>query len=652
MLTHVTQFNPKNPGPLKVLTIGRVSTAKQDIQSLDVQQAEVRKAVEGSYDGPIELISLGEQMSGDVALRTTYIEACDLIEGGQLDVVVLFDLSKAGRLPRWMHQLIDLCVDHDTRFITIGDNIDTAEPHWEIAAGAASLVHGTHNAHTRHRIKAKGDWAFNNGGQVTKTIFGYRKLSQEEADSGEHGPKGLRLAKMPECTPTIQQMAAMVLGGSTYEEVAAWLNEADVPLGPLCQRSSWTGKAVIAYLRHPLLHGERQRSRYLTTKKRTDKGSKRSINPNPLVKVYAELAHLTAVEHDKLLAEMHRRVNCHPRKRRAIVGPKGRARSRTLFPGQVMTCSFCGSVFHYRGDGSAQCSNRGDPAKGACLNHIQVNAQIVRNRFRNLLLRLAEEHPEFKVALIAKAYEEFGRLRGRENREVQRLQGQVAALEAEKRNLVTAIKSGGPIDALVDGLKQTEQALKHVTHELAQTESRHVNGPAPITPECVEVRLPEALDDLLASSYEMSAFLRQVISQFVVHPLVAVDTGKPVARACVTFDLSALLGRHQEDDNSSESACWSVTLDLFDPPAHIRCLQEAVRLHKEHADWSAERIADAISATLGEKVERWSVRHALRLYAMMEVKGVETPYVLIRNPEEVSRWRMQNRHRARWDQSK
>ena len=56
MFINNTPLTPKVPGPLQTLTIGRVSTTKQDIQMLEVQQAEVRKVIEGAYDGPINLI--------------------------------------------------------------------------------------------------------------------------------------------------------------------------------------------------------------------------------------------------------------------------------------------------------------------------------------------------------------------------------------------------------------------------------------------------------------------------------------------------------------------------------------------------------------------------------------------------------------------
>ena len=645
-------IQPKKPGPLQVLTIGRVSTEKQDIRMLDVQQTEVRKVIEGLYDGPIELVALGEQMSGDVAFRTTYVEACELIEGGEIDVAILFDLSKAARLPRWMHQFIDICVDCDTRFISIGDGIDTADPTWEIATGTATLVHGTHNAHTRHRIKAKGDWAFDRGGQVTRAIFGYRKLSAEEAESGEHGPQGLRLARLPDCTAIIKGMRDRVMLGETYAGIADWLNDRDIPTGPFVKRQTWTGKMVIAYLRHPLLHGERQRSLHKIVKRRSQKGTKRSINPNPMVKVYQELAHLSREEHAELIAEMDRRIAAHPRKQKAKIGPKGRSRSKTLFPGQLMTCGVCGSPFYWRGNIGLQCSNRGDPAQGGCWNHVQVNGNIVRTEMRNLLLRLCNDRPDVEDFLGKIALAECERLRGRGDRETNRIQADIKRLDKERGNLANAISRGGEIDVLVELLQRATIQMEGAKKKLANIQVQSDEIPVIVDSDDVEAQLSDILDHLLSNSYELSALLRRVIPRFIIHPLQAVDSGKPVARAEVTFSFAALADQNADGTYTPRPGDFSVTLDLFAPPAHVQCLDAAVRLREKNPTWSAEKIATAITESTGQKIKRWPVQDALKLHNIMQDMAAAEPYVPITDPANVSRWRQKNSRKTRWDQTK
>ena len=177
MLMNNTPLVPKKPGPLRVLTLGRISTTHQDMKSIEAQHAEVSRTLKTMYDGDIDLTKLGEQASGEAVFRETFIEAVDLIKTREFDLAILFDLSKASRSQQSMWTFMNLCVDHDARFISIGDGIDTADPSWQTAAGAAALIPGKHIQPTRHRVIAKAIDAFHHGGMVTKVTFGYRKLS-------------------------------------------------------------------------------------------------------------------------------------------------------------------------------------------------------------------------------------------------------------------------------------------------------------------------------------------------------------------------------------------------------------------------------------------------------------------------------------------
>src|SRR5262245_2376063 len=142
---------------------------------------------------------------------------------------------------------------------------------------------------------------------VQKIRYGYRKLSKEEAESGEFGPRGLRIAKVPECTPWIREMRRRVMAGESYEAVAQWLEEERVDPGPYVTSGRWTGRLVKELLSDPILRGERtfgdapSQTLYRTGKK------KRQRNPNPPeVEHHPELAHLTKQEHLELLQVMAR----------------------------------------------------------------------------------------------------------------------------------------------------------------------------------------------------------------------------------------------------------------------------------------------------------------------------------------------------------
>ena len=353
-------------------------------------------------------------------------------------------------------------------------------------------------------------------------------------------------------------------------------------------------------------------------------------------------------EHDELLAEMDRRLAAHPRRQRAKTGPKGRARSKTLFPGQLMICGVCGAPFYWCGNKALRCANMGNPARGSCWNHIQVDAGIVRRRILDVLFDILDDQPGVKASILHAAVEECKRLAGRHDRGAEALRKEVARLSKEKVNLAEAIRRGGEMDVLVEQLQQADERLRRAAADLRQAEGQADANPTMATERDAAEHLAETMAYLMAESYEFSELLRRVIPVFRIVPLQAVDTGRPVPRAYVTFSFAGLADRTVSLEYQPRPEDFSVVLDLFERPAHIQCLKAAVQLHQEHPDWNAQKIAEAI----GPDVRRWSVQLALKQWKKMRAVRAIEPYVPITNPASVSRWRQQNSHRARWDQTK
>src|SRR5262249_8298781 len=138
----------------------------------------------------------------------------------------------------------------------------------------------------------------------------YRKLSQEQAASGEFGPtKGLRIAKMPEVTPVIKTMRQMIMDGAAYAAVAGGLNDEESAPGPYATKAKRTGRLVENLLRDPILHGTRTFGDVTSQAAFRDGKRTRKRNPKgPETENYPELAHLSAEEHASLLAVMDARA--------------------------------------------------------------------------------------------------------------------------------------------------------------------------------------------------------------------------------------------------------------------------------------------------------------------------------------------------------
>lgn len=215
---------PKNPkGPLRALILGRISTEHQNIENIDASYRFVENFIKTIYQGPLDVKYLGERASGMLADRETIVEAKNEIATGTWDLVIAEDISRFYRNPAHQIAFVQNAVDKDTRVICIADNLDTADEHWQNILLYAAVRHGLYVPDVCRRVRRTADNSFHHGGMVGKVRFGYRKLTKEEADSGQFGTKGLRIIKMEECTPVLQEMKSRILSGHSYAAVADWL---------------------------------------------------------------------------------------------------------------------------------------------------------------------------------------------------------------------------------------------------------------------------------------------------------------------------------------------------------------------------------------------------------------------------------------------
>jgi len=223
-------------GELNVVAIGRISTVHQDVENIEASYRYIKDYLGRIYQGPLKIKLLGERASGMLTDRATIREAEQLVAGGSVDLVIAEDLARIYRNPRYQFDFVQNAVDAGTRVICIGDNLDTADENWEVTMGAAALRHGLHIPDCRRRVRRTATHAFHRGGMVLKIRFGYRKLTREEAASGQFGPPELRISKRAECTPIIREMMQRVGRGESYAAIAEWLNSDGIETGPYVRR--------------------------------------------------------------------------------------------------------------------------------------------------------------------------------------------------------------------------------------------------------------------------------------------------------------------------------------------------------------------------------------------------------------------------------
>lgn len=617
-------LTPKNPsGPLRVIMLGRVSTAHQNIENIEASYASNARVLSQMYPGETEIRHFGERGSGWKVNRVTIDEAENEIKTGTWDLVLMEDLSRAWRNPQFQFRLAQLCVDHRTRMICIGDGIDTADPNWETLLGAAVLRHSATVPETRRRVRRTADYQFQLGGMVLKLRYGYRRLTAEEAASGEFGPVGLLVARMPECTPIILEMRQRVLRGESYASIARWLNAAEISPGPYVTGGVWNGPLVRDLLRDPILNGLR-RFRMLEYRLTYATGEhKREQNANPQTAECPELAHMTQQEQEELWEAMDRYSP-----RRTPYGRRGTRRSDSYWPGLHLHCGICGEVCNYVLEQRLRCRH-GNLCRGQnrCWNRVQVPAAMVRQFVLPQLLERLQSDPVLYQRLLHEVEQTLQHSGRHSQQQQQRLRNRLRDAERDLEGATTALIRLPESESLQNRQQELEGQVRQLRQELAQLESAD-ERPTWRTRDDIERDLLAVLHHLAATSYPFSRCLRGLIPRLELVPVQAFDTSQVRARIRITWPALA--------EGGAPDVC---EIDAFTPPQHIRQAVQYQRLRQAETQLTLLEIGQRLGLSKAER------SRAQRYLELMEAAGSTAPYrELTAPPTNASRWRPQGRN--------
>ena len=633
---------PKDPsGPLNVVAMGRISTVHQDIENIEASHRYIQDYLSHIYEGPMQVTLLGEQASGMLTDRVTIREAEDLVASGKVDLMIAEDLARIYRNPRHQYSFVQDCVDQGTRVICVGDNLDTADENWEITMGAAALRHGLHIPDTRRRVRRTATHSFHKGGMVQKIRYGYRRLSADEAASAQFGPKGLRIARRPECTTIIREMMDRVMRGDSFASVADWLEAEGIEPGPYVKGGRWTARLVVELLDDPILSGTRTfrdticRPIFKTGKHKPVK------NAEPETEHCPELAHLSVEQHKALCYEIARRRAMRVSKAGSRTKRRGIPRCRTFWPGQAAVCGVCSGPMYYSGR-HLRCRNSLPRFGGSCWNHVQVSAELTQRRVCRWLAEFLSGDAQLRQAMVDVVWEELDRPRRRAARNRPDLGREITALERQATNLAAAIAEGGQFTTLLERLRAVESALEKA-RAARLVEGDGIKDAEPsASKQQVEQSLAEILGQLAGNSFEIAGILRRIFPQFVIQPVQALDSGQIRPRGRLTFRPVAVLeAAGRKSEGRSADGELSITIDLFDPPVHIVHLQRCLVAKEGHPKMSLK----AIAALLG--INHMTVKRAFDYARLMQRTGTSEPYREVHEaPSDASRWRNRRKRPA------
>ncbi len=632
MASEFKPFTASQPdGVPRLVILGRKSqpNEKNDNEAIEASIADVDKYIERVHKGPIQIARFGEQISGMVVDRQSIRETEDLIHAGLVDAILVEDLGKLFRNPRHQYSFVQDCVDADIRFIAVHDNLDTADEDWQTALTIASVRHGLVVADTKRRENRSAEFAFERGGQVTKIRFGYRKLNREEAASGQFGPANLRIAKLPELTDTIRDMARWVCSDtpkSSWEDLADRANRLSIPTGPYADSEIWTGPLFQTFISNQILGGYRTFRN--TVSRQLLKTGVREVKKNkngPLVKHYPELAHLPPDEYEALHEAI--RMRYLPREDQGKNHARYKvARSKSKFPAQHAVCSVCGNHFVAYDTDQVKCAKSGKRARPRCWNHVQVDVDIVRQKVLPWVLQHLEAIPGARGDLVNQCWTMVQSLQANGSEEIEATKRVIAQLERESKNLASAISKGITLDSVISEAKSVEQRLLEARSKLGRLEHAARQNCPFTTRDEINADLEPALIELAKRSYEFGELMKHLLSEFVIIPVQFVETGYIRPRARITLSID-------RPDQEGGPMCVMKVFDLFEPPQHVVHLRLCTEIKKLRPGASLAGIAELAG------INRMTVKRTLDLAKKLETMGLPDPYVEItQSPASAPRW--------------
>ena len=366
-------------------------------------------------------------------------------------------------------------------------------------------------------------------------IFGYVKPAGAKSDADIH--------KDPAAEPIYDRWFTMLDQGASYSEVADWLNEQGVPVGPYSRSTRWTGKMVARITHNPILKGVRVRN--ARKSKRINKSGRRiSVKAPPeerLERVCPHLAFIDPARWDRVIHKLKVR-NANKRRGKNGFDPRaGVPKKRTKFPGQHIRCGVCGEQLNYQGyNGAARlvCSGA---TEYRCWNSLSVHGPSAARNVAGRVLQEIEHLPGFSDELIDSLRAKLGDWDGERQQRRRQLEDQIASVNRKLQNLADAVGESGGNETLYDALQSAEANQKSLQYELAELDRRHEKPfEIPDTATLVELARSQ-LTTLVHESQDFARLMRKLIPEIYVFPYRLIDGGHPVLRAHVRFDLSALV---------------------------------------------------------------------------------------------------------------
>lgn len=617
---------PRDGATLRVVFFCRVSSpgeGKQDIRSLTDQEALLRQWLSAHYDGKHDVQVIAGSGSGEIRDRPEFLKLQRIVTTNAVDLILCEDVGRVLRSVQ-VTDFIGLCIDHQTRLISINDSIDTAERSWFSHAIMASFHHEISNRDTSDRIKRSHRARFQNGGCVGTLPYGYIKKPGAKTDAD--------VERDPAARSVLKHWFEMLEEGASFGEVADYLNQKKVPLPKYCRSNRWTGTMVGRITRNPIYKGLRERNRKKSVR-HNQSGKYRCVKADPSELLTREVPHLAffdAEYFDRVVAMVNRRNACYARPKVNGHDPLlHRPKKQTRWPGQHLRCGVCGRMFLFSGFSDKDMMKCKGVTEHKCWNAAGIHAERSAQKILHAILDHLERMPEFDQVLRSQVEDEYRKLVADRTSQLDRLKDEDKKIRQKIDRLTEAIENGQAAGALVEALQNREMELADITAQIAKLTTQA--PPSIALPSMNEIRkiARERLGEIDVSAPDLHRALHELIPDLRVFPYRLLDGTTMVQRASVKVSLLPLVESSNLRREVIDALTFELEVPLYDVPEwvakmpDIMAYREASR-HRKHN--SRKQAAKKFGFS------ELTIKQAEDLWAKMKARCTNDPYERVNAP--------------------
>jgi DNA invertase Pin-like site-specific DNA recombinase len=525
----------------------RYSSDMQRPESCADQERKVREyLLRNNIPSGEIVVHKDEAVSGTKEAREAYDQIAQMIGRREPFLLAVDDQSRLSRGDNAKALIRDL-VFAGGRFISTGENIDTAQSGWEPKVGIMELHNSLTIADLGRRVRRGQEGRIlDANGSAGDFPYGYSSyyLDPHWQEAQRRGPKPKKgVCIYEEEARQVRQVFEWFIGGRSISWITRELNRLRVDKGYRASRPGWHHYQVRRMLSNPKYIGRWSWGKTRTM--RDSHGKKRQVAVAHEEIVAVERPGLRIIDPQvwskaqELLGKLMEIFGLKPQQK-----PRGsKAHYTQAYPkgpmGGLLFCGSCGARLVAQGgykDVYYGCPNyrKGDGCEQLIRVPRQKALEVLIGFLRDAYQRHAERMPEVTRALEARLKELSARL----PTDIESKLSEREKLGREIRNLTTAIaESGSSGGTLVAALAQRETRLALLVQELndaGKLASIQVTMPAPLW---IEEQIKH-LDNLLSDDpVQMALVLRRLLGKVIAHAMPLASKRRGYVRLQFTFSV-------------------------------------------------------------------------------------------------------------------